>query len=412
MDGTLLPMIDNIDVVTEAAELDVMCALSNAYTKEFKLYQEGKFLDDVNAPIKGKDGESTIKKILMFIPRLIAKIIRMISRLIQHKKRTDMRSLIRNNLKSLAGMQAAELDDIKSFDDFIKAIGIELDKWYDVPGGFRYKYTIAYHADTPFSNDPIDALVIVCHGMVYDTNKMRMKNMIFTDDSKGDDELNAIFKKHNVDSEYAKSLYFYFDTHAGTILNEIAKVLQKCVDNMKKIYVERIDNDRSFVNRMNMHEITGELMRARKAIHVMKNSRSTAIEFYLYNGLFETPKKDDGFMNMEDMRKRLQNINSTFLIFKDKKVLEEIQQYCNDSDKALDSANKYNLLDGYKWHGRKSYDDFESSVSLFTEILSLFSAEIAFNLTTRSKIDATENAVLAQLKENKKEEIKRDVLNA
>ena len=74
----MLTLIDRIDTVTEAAELDVLTSLANSYLKEAEMIQEG-FRDDVNAQIKGKPSESTLKKILMFIPRLIAKIIRMIN---------------------------------------------------------------------------------------------------------------------------------------------------------------------------------------------------------------------------------------------------------------------------------------------------------------------------------------------
>ena len=391
----LLSMIDNVDVVTESAELDVMTSLMNVYMKEAQLIQEG-FMDEVNAPIKGKEGESILKKILMFIPRLIAKIIRMITRLIQYKKRADERSSIRTSLELLAYRDDTSKESV---DDFIKATGIELDKWYQAPGGFRYKYTFL-----PNTTDYGDALMIVCHGMMYDHNKMN--NM---DSSTVDDELNSIFKKHNVDSEYAKTgLAFYFDDFVGSMMWDIADSLQECADNMKKTYVERINNNNEINDRNEMSSIVSDLMRVRRAFHVIKNNRN-ANEFLLYDGRFKVPEKNDRFMNIAEIKKRLQNINNTFLIFKDEKVLDEIRQYCNNRDKTLDPYRKYY---GEKWHERKSYDDFESSVSLFTETLNLFSAEIAFILTTRSKIDATTNAVLAQLKENKKEEIKRDVLNA
>lgn len=88
-------MIDNIEEESIIAEMNVMDALMNSYMKEAMMldyvssdviqecfYQEGekwdKFKDDANAPITGKQGESVIKKILMFIPRLITAFIRLI----------------------------------------------------------------------------------------------------------------------------------------------------------------------------------------------------------------------------------------------------------------------------------------------------------------------------------------------
>lgn len=200
MDGTLLPMIDNIDVVTEAAELDVMCALSNTYTKEIKLYQEGKFLDDVNAPIKGKDGESTIKKILMFIPRLIAKIIRMITRLIQQIKRRKMRNDIRKDLERFYETYRRNLkhyDDVendkKIMSDILNSMGIELDKYYDAPLGYQYMFRITqstgdtenYNREDRGRIDDGYRLAIFCKGdfpsrnlltMAYSSKLIHIKN--------------------------------------------------------------------------------------------------------------------------------------------------------------------------------------------------------------------------------------------
>jgi hypothetical protein len=88
---TLLSLIDNIDTVTEYAEFDVMTSLANVYIKEATLIQGGfkDFIADTDAPITGKDGESLLKKICMFIPRVIAKIVRMIENTIKKLTRNN-----------------------------------------------------------------------------------------------------------------------------------------------------------------------------------------------------------------------------------------------------------------------------------------------------------------------------------
>jgi hypothetical protein len=89
-------LLDCIDVIQEQstlAELNVLTSLVNSYTKSvmilesaddstdlssFDIFQEGKVWNDLNAALKGQYGESKIKKIRMFIPRLIMKFMRII----------------------------------------------------------------------------------------------------------------------------------------------------------------------------------------------------------------------------------------------------------------------------------------------------------------------------------------------
>ena len=80
-------LLDEIDEQQYMAEMAVMDALMNTYMKEASMleycseevvqecfYQEG-LMDDIKVGIKGVDGESVIKKILLFIPRLIASFV-------------------------------------------------------------------------------------------------------------------------------------------------------------------------------------------------------------------------------------------------------------------------------------------------------------------------------------------------
>ena len=94
----LLSYIDHIDIITESAEFDVMTSLMDVYTKEALIIQEGEtwdkvkkhakdFIEDTKDPVRGKEGESTLKKILMFIPRLIEKLIKMIARALSNLKK-------------------------------------------------------------------------------------------------------------------------------------------------------------------------------------------------------------------------------------------------------------------------------------------------------------------------------------
>lgn len=87
MDLEITMLLDEIDEQQYMAEMAVMDALMDAYMKEATMleycseevvqecfYQEG-LMDDIKVGIKGVDGESILKKILLFIPRLIASFV-------------------------------------------------------------------------------------------------------------------------------------------------------------------------------------------------------------------------------------------------------------------------------------------------------------------------------------------------
>ena len=92
MNLEIVNLIDEIEDQEYMAEMAVMDALMASYAKEAIMceymstevvqecfYQEGAkwdiFKDDINAGIKGKQGENILKKILLFIPRLIASFV-------------------------------------------------------------------------------------------------------------------------------------------------------------------------------------------------------------------------------------------------------------------------------------------------------------------------------------------------
>lgn len=119
MSDSIFSLIDNVGITTEAAELDVMIALSNSYIKESMMIQEG-IKDELNSPVLGDSSENIVKRILMFIPRLIAKIIRMLGRLITIRKR-QRKIFSREFLKDYA--QIGNFDSAEDAEAYLKAKG-------------------------------------------------------------------------------------------------------------------------------------------------------------------------------------------------------------------------------------------------------------------------------------------------
>ena len=100
--------IDQIDLSVSNAEINVLESLIQSYDKSimilensddtvdvssFDIFQEGdkwdKFKEDTKAPVLGNKGESKLKRILMIIPRLIQKLIALITKFIKSPKITD-----------------------------------------------------------------------------------------------------------------------------------------------------------------------------------------------------------------------------------------------------------------------------------------------------------------------------------
>lgn len=116
----ILTLIDRIDVTTEYAELDVMTSLMNSYMKEAQMIQEG-VLDEVNSPVLGDKSESMLKRILMFIPRVIAKIIRMLVRLVKTFKRR--KTIFSKEFNEIA-KDVAHFESVQDAEDYLKAKGL------------------------------------------------------------------------------------------------------------------------------------------------------------------------------------------------------------------------------------------------------------------------------------------------
>lgn len=88
MQNTILSLIDSVDQASAFAEYEVVSSLIDTYTKSMiisesvDVTQEASIGVELNSPITGRTDESKLKKILMFIPRLIAAAIRFVVRLI------------------------------------------------------------------------------------------------------------------------------------------------------------------------------------------------------------------------------------------------------------------------------------------------------------------------------------------
>ena len=127
MNNTILNDIDQIEELTLEAEMSVLFALCECYEKqamilehstsedvsEFSVFQEGKFgqfLDKVDSKLQKTDGESIIKKILLFIPRILMKMINIIR---------DKRN--KHNLDKC----------VKDLTDVVSAMDFMDDSWFD-----------------------------------------------------------------------------------------------------------------------------------------------------------------------------------------------------------------------------------------------------------------------------------------
>ena len=103
---SLTQMILDIDIEADNAEITVVESLIESYDKSvmilegcsdgcdvsaFDIFQEGekwdKFKDDANQKITGVEGESLGKRIAMFIPRLIAALIRLCKKIFSRNKK-------------------------------------------------------------------------------------------------------------------------------------------------------------------------------------------------------------------------------------------------------------------------------------------------------------------------------------
>lgn len=99
MQKTLLELIDHVQESVDVAEIDVLNSMCSVYTKSVMILEQcdetvqESFKDDLNGPVLGTKDESMVKRILMLIPRLIAKIMNGLKRLTAsfklHKKERE-----------------------------------------------------------------------------------------------------------------------------------------------------------------------------------------------------------------------------------------------------------------------------------------------------------------------------------
>ena len=122
----ILSAIDNIDDIVQESEMNVLNALYDTYEKsimllehyegdalyDFDIFQEG-FKDVINEA-KGSKGENIIKKILLFIPRLLRAIGRAIKKLWDNRHS----KVLRNKIDELE-RQISELSETQK-NDFLK----------------------------------------------------------------------------------------------------------------------------------------------------------------------------------------------------------------------------------------------------------------------------------------------------
>jgi len=218
----LLCMIDNIDVITESSELDVMTSLMNVYMKEAQLIQEG-FMDEINAPIKGKEGESILEKIAMFIPRLIAKIIRMIVRIVTQFKRKRLRDTDSKYLEK--ELRSARFNNRKEAEDFLKAKNI-------TPGGV-YASDLSFDiASDPDNNNYYIISVSLYDVYCYQSDKDGTSFFTEPDFEKWIDELSRV--AYTLLSTITQ-MHSYLDMNMKSGVDNINNTIKKTYEKMKEI---------------------------------------------------------------------------------------------------------------------------------------------------------------------------------
>jgi len=367
MDGTLLSMIDNIDVVTEAAELDVMQSLLDVYVKESYIIQEGKFLDDLNAPIKGKDGESTMKKILMFIPRLIAKIIRMLGRILTQFSRKQQRDTDSEYLKK--ELRSSRFNNYKSAEDFLKTKGIQTGVAY--PSGLAFEVT----SDPDSVNYYIISINLI-DVRCYESEK---SGSFFTepDFEKWVDELSSVASTL---ASNMTLIHQYLDMPMKSGVNQINTNIKKTYDKMQDI-----DNHIHHRMSLKLDEIwrfvnpnSGITMRLGAIMDYMKSIRSMGgSHFYIalsarQGGL----TGNDEFVNTMDKEHN-----------DDMKKQAELQKKMSDSGMEFDIETLSNTM-----------LDLASHVGMISVMA--------------EKVRVAADDVKKAMKKDTMKEIKRDVLNA
>ena len=125
INNEILSAIDNIETVTLESEMNVITAMCDAYIKSsvimenytgddyscFDIFQEG-ISDQLNKPVLGEKGENIIKRILLFIPRLLHAIGRRIKKLWDNRKSKQLQNKIDELERKISELSEAEKNDI------------------------------------------------------------------------------------------------------------------------------------------------------------------------------------------------------------------------------------------------------------------------------------------------------------
>ena len=155
--GQLLDLIDQIDQSITNAEINVLESLIASYGKSIIILQEGAILDEA----KGDKSESMIKRIILFIPRLIKALVRKIGRLV-----SDM---VNNAKRKISGKTKDQLITLEFNPFFVAQYVGELHYWHNI--GLKWHlpiYNTTASDPESFIKDLIECLTVGRHAM--DTN--------------------------------------------------------------------------------------------------------------------------------------------------------------------------------------------------------------------------------------------------
>ena len=125
MNHMILNDIDTIDDCMLEAEMNVLTALCDVYEKSavilenyegddyscFDIFQEG-ISDQLNKPVLGEKGENIIKRIILFIPRLLGKLFNLIRRLWDNRRSKQVARRI-EELEKLNAERKAHLEELQ-----------------------------------------------------------------------------------------------------------------------------------------------------------------------------------------------------------------------------------------------------------------------------------------------------------
>ena len=241
----ILSAIDNIDSTIMESEMNVMSSIINTYEKSlmilehcddnsdvssYDIFQEGigskigNAIDKLDDKMKAKPNENIIKKILLFIPRLLMKFVQFIRRIVSKSKPLSQETI--NKAKQSVG------------DDII----VEYSGYYQT---FK-KYQSAFNAMKSLIN--INDLIDI--GDSHDMKKY--------DDIKSKLDAKLQFYEHPTThkSTYAEYLKYYNDTMK--IINDMVSSMNEFIDKLEKQINSEVDKIKA-LEAMDNHEYDIEM---------------------------------------------------------------------------------------------------------------------------------------------------------